>query len=132
MTIRVVQFATGQTGKHALRGILTHPELELVGLLVHDPAKAGLDAGELCGLGPVGVTATIDGDEALLAGADCVAEFQSWGDGARQAQIIDDAAQLLRAGIDIVSVSVPTFVYPYSPANDPVQVKMLETAALEG
>ncbi|MBV9412320.1 MAG: dihydrodipicolinate reductase, partial [Acidimicrobiia bacterium] len=50
MPYKVIQWATGNVGLHALRGILEHPELELVGLLVHSPEKAGRDAGELVGL----------------------------------------------------------------------------------
>ena len=34
--------------------------MDLVGLYVHSEAKAGRDAGELCGLDPVGVEATRD------------------------------------------------------------------------
>jgi 4-hydroxy-tetrahydrodipicolinate reductase len=34
---KVVQWATGNVGQLALRGIIEHPELELVGLLVHSP-----------------------------------------------------------------------------------------------
>ena len=55
MTFRVIQWATGGVGKAAIEGILDHPELELVGCWVHDPAKAGRDAGELAGRAPIGV-----------------------------------------------------------------------------
>ena len=33
----------------AAREVIRHPTLELVGVLVYDPAKAGVDAGTLCG-----------------------------------------------------------------------------------
>ena len=52
---RVVQWATGNIGSRSLRAVIEHPELELVGLYVYSDAKAGQDAGELCGLGPTGV-----------------------------------------------------------------------------
>ena len=52
MSLRVVQWSTGNVGTFALRCILGHPELELAGLWVHGEAKAGRDAGELCGLAP--------------------------------------------------------------------------------
>src|ERR1700683_3577893 len=45
-------------GVIALRGVIDHPELELVDLVVHSDAKSGRDAGELCGIAPVGVVAT--------------------------------------------------------------------------
>ena len=51
MTYRVVQWATGNVGRHSIAGIDAHPELELVGLWVSSPAKVGKDAGELAGLG---------------------------------------------------------------------------------
>ena len=60
MPYRVIQWATGNVGQLALRGVIEHPELELVGLLVHSPDKAGKDAGELAGAAPVGVKATND------------------------------------------------------------------------
>lgn len=72
MTIRVVQWATGNVGRNAVEGVLAHPELELVGAFTYDPAKSGRDVGELCGIDPIGVTATADVDEVLALGADCV------------------------------------------------------------
>ena len=58
MAYKVIQWATGHVGIHALRGIAQHPDLELVGLWVSSAAKAGRDAGELCGIGKTGVIAT--------------------------------------------------------------------------
>ena len=69
---RVVQWNTGNMGRHGLCLIARHPELELVGLWVHDPAKVGRDASELAGIGPVGVAATRDADALSELGADCV------------------------------------------------------------
>jgi 2,4-diaminopentanoate dehydrogenase len=72
MTYRVIQWATGFVGQEAIKGVLAHPDLELVGTWVHSPEKAGKDVGELCGIGPIGVTATNDVDELLGLEADCV------------------------------------------------------------
>lgn len=69
---RVIQWATGNVGRAAVEGILAHPELELVGAWVHDPAKAGRDVGEICGLGRIGLEATGDVDALLERDADCV------------------------------------------------------------
>ena len=68
---RVVQWATGNIGKRSLRAVIEHPNLSLVGLYVHSEAKAGRDAGELCGIGPVGVKATRNIDEIIALEADC-------------------------------------------------------------
>ena len=57
MNYRVVQWATGSIGMRSLRAVLEHPKMSLVGLYVHSEAKAGRDAGELCGLEPVGIQA---------------------------------------------------------------------------
>jgi hypothetical protein len=66
------QWATGPGGRAAIEGILAHPELELAGAWVHDPAKAGRDVGELCGIGPLGVAASADAGALLAEPADCV------------------------------------------------------------
>ena len=62
MAIRVIQWATGGVGRAAVAGVVAHPDLELVGCWVHSPDKVGVDVGELCGLGPLGVAATDDVD----------------------------------------------------------------------
>ena len=56
--LRVVQWATGNIGSRSLRHIIEHPGLTLAGVYVTSAAKAGQDAGELCGLPPTGVAAT--------------------------------------------------------------------------
>ncbi len=72
MTYRVIQWATGFVGQEAVKGVIAHPELELVGAWVHSPEKVGRDVGELCGLDPLGVTASGDLDEVCAIDADCV------------------------------------------------------------
>ena len=41
MTLRVVQWATGNIGSRSLRAVVEHPDLDLVGVYVHTPEKAG-------------------------------------------------------------------------------------------
>jgi len=72
MTYRVVQWATGFVGKESVKGVLAHPELELVGCWVHSPDKVGRDVGELCDLDPIGVCATGSIDEICALDADAV------------------------------------------------------------
>ncbi len=72
MTYRVIQWATGGVGRAAIQGILSHPELELVGAWVHGADKVGRDAGEIAGGEPVGVAATDDVEVLLALDADCV------------------------------------------------------------
>jgi hypothetical protein len=72
MSLRVIQWATGNVGRAAIQGISSHPELELVGTWVHSEAKEGRDVGELCGLAPLGLRATRDIDALLAMDADCI------------------------------------------------------------
>jgi hypothetical protein len=72
MPYRVIQWATGNVGRVAVQGILSHPELELVGAWVHGAEKAERDVGEICGLEPIGVRATASADEIIAMPADCV------------------------------------------------------------
>src|SRR3546814_21105466 len=77
MTYKVIQWATGTVGIHAVPAIVAHPALELAGLWVHSDNQAGQDAGVLCGGEPVGVVATQDADALLDLGADCVCYTES-------------------------------------------------------
>ncbi|MGW0021835.1 NAD(P)H-dependent amine dehydrogenase family protein [Rhodococcus sp. NPDC003382] len=95
-TYRVVQWATGNLGTRALRGVIEHPNLELAGLYVHTPEKAGRDAGDLCGTDPTGVTATTDIDDVLALGADCVLYMPRLFD-------LDEVCRILASGSNIVT-----------------------------
>jgi len=92
----VVQWATGNIGTKALRELIDHPQLDLVGVYVHSAAKAGRDAGSLCGLGPTGVVATQDLDEIVALGADCVLYMP-------RACDFDEVCRLLAAGSNVVT-----------------------------
>lgn len=70
--IKVVQWATGSMGRTALRRIIDHPDLDLVGLYVYDAGKVGRDAGEIAKRPPTGIFATRDIDEILALDADVV------------------------------------------------------------
>ena len=94
--IRVVQWATGNIGLRALREVLRHPALDLVGVLVYDPAKNGVDAGLLCDGEPVGVTATNDRDAIHALEADCALYMP-------RALDIDDVVTLLGAGTNVIT-----------------------------
>jgi hypothetical protein len=72
MKYRVIQWATGGVGRAAIEGIASHPDLELVGCWVHGAEKDGRDAGEIAGIGPIGVKATRDAVALLAEQADCV------------------------------------------------------------
>jgi 4-hydroxy-tetrahydrodipicolinate reductase len=108
---RVIQWATGHVGIHALRAIARHPELDLVGLVVSSEKKAGRDAGELCGLGELGVVASRDVDEALATPADCVSYMGATD--FRLPDAIDDMCRILSSGKNIVTSSFVALIHPW-------------------
>jgi hypothetical protein len=117
---RVIQWATGNVGRAAIAGIVAHPELELVGCWVHTPAKAGRDAGELAGIGPLGVRATTDVDALLALGADAVLYAPVL---ARSAEV----ARILAAGCNVV-----TPLGWFRPDRGSASVAELEAACRQG
>ncbi len=74
MAYRVVQWATGNLGRPAIEGIVSHPELELVGVWVHSESKIGQDAGALADRPDLvtGVKATNDIDALIALQPDCI------------------------------------------------------------
>ncbi len=110
MSIRVIQWATGTVGIHAVPAIVAHPQLELAGLWVHSDAKAGQDAGELCGGPAVGVTATQDAD-ALLA-VDAQAVCYTANSDLRPDAVVDDLCRMLESGLNVVNTSFVPLLFP--------------------
>ena len=53
--LRVIQWATGSVGRHAVAAVHEHPDLDLIGALVYFDAKADRDVGDVCGIGPIGI-----------------------------------------------------------------------------
>jgi hypothetical protein len=119
---RVVQWATGNIGTRSLRSVIEHPALELAGVHVHTPDKAGRDAGDLCGLGPTGVVATDDVDEIVALGADCVLYMP-------RACDMDDVCRLLASGTNVVTTR-GEFHHPGS--MDPAERARVEEACAAG
>ena len=128
MTYRVIQWATGTVGIHAVPAIVAHPQLELAGLWVHSDSKAGKDAGELCGGPPAGVLATQDAEALLDLDADCICYTAN--SDLRPDGVIDDITRMLASGKNVVNTSYVPLLWPAA-AGDGVQEK-LQAACLEG
>jgi hypothetical protein len=79
---------------------------------VHSEEKVGQDAGILAGIGPIGVTATSDADALIALKPDCVVYAASGPE--RDAGAVPDYLKLLEAGINVVSTSSTSLVYPPS------------------
>ena len=95
-TYRVVQWATGNIGTHALRSVIDHPHLTLAGVYVYSDQKSGKDAGELCDRPATGVVAARDIDEIVDLDADCVLYMPSRAD-------MDEVTRLLASGANVVT-----------------------------
>ena len=108
--IRVVVWSTGGVGSIAIDAIRRRPDLELVGVWVHSPEKVGRDAGELAGGAPIGVPATNDADALIALRPDCVVYSASGPE--RDAGAVPDYLRLLEAGINVVSTTSTSLVYP--------------------
>jgi 4-hydroxy-tetrahydrodipicolinate reductase len=119
---RVVQWATGNVGSRALRRVIEHPGLELVGLYVHSADKVGRDAGELGGVGPVGVRATNRIEDIIALRPDCVLYMP-------QGTSYDDICRLLESGANIVTTR-GDFHRPAS--MDPALRERVEAACRRG
>jgi 2,4-diaminopentanoate dehydrogenase len=130
MSIRVVQWSTGNVGRHAIAGIDARPELELVGVWVSSDDKAGRDAGELAGLDrSLGVAATTDADALLALQPDCIVHTAMADN--RLPDAIADLQRFLAAGINVVS-SGPVFLQ-YPDGVVPAEVTdPIRTAAAQG
>ena len=127
MSLRVVQWSTGNVGRHALAGIHAHPDLELVGLFVSNPDKVGRDAGELAGLGTtLGVPGSSDVGALLALQPDCIVHTAMADN--RMGEALDDLERFLRAGCNVVSSS-PVFLQ--FPTDDDPMAAPLRAAATE-
>ncbi|EKF23426.1 dihydrodipicolinate reductase, family protein [Mycolicibacterium hassiacum DSM 44199] len=106
MSLRVIQWATGAVGSAQLRGIIDRPDLELAGVFVYSPQKAGVDAGELVGRPPTGVRATTDKNEILATDADLVLHAASKAGG--NDTNLDDIVALLASGKNVITTTTTT------------------------
>jgi hypothetical protein len=101
---RVIAFGSGYLGKHGIRKIIEHPDLELVGLRVWSADKVGSDAGTIAETDAVGLAATDDVEALLALKADCVAYFASTV--GRDEDALADVLPFLKAGTNVVSISL--------------------------
>ncbi|WP_285545106.1 NAD(P)H-dependent amine dehydrogenase family protein [Streptomyces lavendulae] len=126
--IPTVVWGTGNVGRAAIRAVDAHPALELTAVIVHDPAKAGRDAGELAGLGHrLGVTATRD-IEAVLAARPAAVVYAASGD-IRPDDALADITRAITAGAVVVSPALyPLYDHRSAPPEfrDPVLAAIAE------
>jgi 4-hydroxy-tetrahydrodipicolinate reductase len=122
MTLRVIQWTTGNVGRRALRAIVGHPDLELVGVFAHAPDKVGRDAADLCGHDEAtGVLATADVDRLLALKPDACSYNPRWPD-------LDLLCRMLEAEVNVCS----TAGFITGTSLDDASLARLEAAAQAG
>jgi hypothetical protein len=127
---RVVVWGTGFVGRMVIPEVVRHPAFELVGVGVANPDKVGRDAGELCGIEPVGIAATDDAEALVALRPDALVHF---GPTAAHAQDnIRDIGTFLRAGIDVCSTSMTPWVWPTMSLNPPSWIDPITEACEAG
>jgi 2,4-diaminopentanoate dehydrogenase len=127
---RVVVWGTGFVGRMVIPEILRHPRFELVGVGVHDPAKAGRDVGEICGVGAVGMEATDDLDALVGLRPDALVHYGPTA--AHAADNIRDIGAFLGAGIDVCSTAMTPWVWPTMASIPPSWIDPITEACQQG
>nr|WP_082695124.1 dihydrodipicolinate reductase [Mycobacterium lehmannii] len=94
----------------SIRAIVRRPHLDLVGVWVHSTEKVGRDAGEIVGLGPIGVITTGDLDDIIAARPDCVVYGAASPE--MDAAAVRDYVRLLNAGLNVVTTNTPGMMFP--------------------
>lgn len=107
---RIVVWGTGYVGKMVIAEAVRHPLFELVGVGVSNPAKVGVDVGEICGLDLIGLAATDDLDALVALSPDALVHYGP------TAQYADENIRVisafLRAGVDVCSTAMTPWVWP--------------------
>ena len=127
---RVVVWGTGFVGKLVIAEILPHPAFELIGVGVSNPEKVGRDAGEICGLDPIGITATDVVEELIELEPDALVHFGPTANSAHDN--IDLMGAFLRAGIDVCSTAMTPWVWPAMEQNPPAWIDPITEACESG
>ncbi|ALR20592.1 hypothetical protein [Sphingobium baderi] len=109
--LRVINWATGHTGRMVVRAVAERPNYRIVGAFVYNPDKVGRDLGDICGIEPLGVVATNDRQQIMDTPADCVL-FLAGAENDVPGSIADICA-LLASGKNVVTTAA-NFIYPRS------------------
>jgi len=128
VALKVVVWGTGNVGRPAIRAVVAHHGLELVGVIVADPDKVGVDAGVLAGIGTLGIQAT---DEVWIAEADDVdAVVYAVNADFRPEASLEEVERVLASGTDVVSTAFHGLLHPPS-APEPLRSRVVR-ACIEG
>ena len=130
MPYKVIQWASGTVGKHALRAVAERADMQLVGMYVFSDNKAGQDAGVLADIGKLGVKATSDLDAIVAMDADVVlhTSLPSLVYGNDTTADVDAFCALLASGKNVIT----TVGYMYPKIYGPELTDRLDAACRRG
>jgi 4-hydroxy-tetrahydrodipicolinate reductase len=123
----VVEWSTGNAGFAAIRGILHHPDVELVGVWGDVASATDQEATDLAALEANGVPVTQDAAALLALIPDCVCYTAT---AAERSEVLDDLLGILRSGANVVAPSMQALAGPSD--DDATVVEALDAAANEG
>ena len=112
MAINVVQWGSGNVGRSSIVTVAARPDMDVVGLLVTSPEKAGRDIGEVAGIDELGIVATDSVDAIVALDADVVLHMPlpSLVYGADPGADLDNFCRLLAAGKHVITTV--GYMYP--------------------
>jgi 2,4-diaminopentanoate dehydrogenase len=127
---KVIQWSSGNVGRHAVAAVAKRPDLNLVGMYVYAAAKVGRDAGEVAGTGKLGVETTNDLQRLLALDADVVihSPLPSLVYGDDPLADVKTICRLLESGKNVIT----TVGYLYPKAHGPQLVRKIESACRKG
>ena len=125
----VVVWGTGNVGRPAIRAVVAHRDLELVGVVVANPKKVGLDAGEIAGIAPTGVRATADGAALLARGGVDAVVYAATAD-TRPQEAYGELLACLESGANVVSTAFYPLLHPA--CTPPELAPLVEAACSKG
>ncbi|KAH0841003.1 hypothetical protein FOPE_06405 [Fonsecaea pedrosoi] len=122
---KIAIFGPGDVGCVVIREAARLPEFQIVGALVFQEKKDGVDIGTLAGIAELGVKATRDLDKFLAIPCDAVVHTAL---DAPFINTLDDFKKLLEAGKNVVTCHP----YSYLPARSKEFAETIKAAALKG
>lgn len=130
MVYNVIQWSSGNVGKHAIQAVAERRNMKLAGLYVYSDKKAGQDAGTIAGIGTLGVAATNNVDDILNSKADVVIHtpLPSLVYGDDPNADLDTFCKLLAAGKNVIT----TVGYMYPKVHGPSVMRRLNAACKKG
>jgi hypothetical protein len=127
---RVVVWGTGFVGKMVIPEVVRHPAFDLVGVGVSSAEKIGRDAGEICGIGPIGIAATDDVEALIALRPDALVHYGPTA--AHANDNLRDIGAFLRAGVDVCSTAMTPWVWPHMSLNPPSWTEPIAEACAAG